>query len=464
MRPRCSRAVPQRRRRRVQYNETQEEVAMGIWSSAMDLARRTPPARNRYADFLRAVAILVVVLGHWLASAPQLTEDGLVVVRLLGIAHWTHPLTWVVQVMPVFFIVGGFANAASWAAAQRDRLGYAAWLQARLRRLVGPLVPLLLAWSAIVVVATRAGVDAALVSDVSRLALIPTWFLAVYIAVVLCVPLAAAAWDRYGLASFWLPLSAAVMVDALAFGRGMTLLRWTNYVFVWFAVHQLGFLWRSGRVAEAPAAAAWVAGGAAVLVFLVAVAGYPLAMLTVPGAEFSNTRPPTVALAALAALQFGTILLLQPAVGRWLRREGPWAATIVLNGFIMTLFLWHTTAQALVYGAAAWLGGVGLRLEPGSAQWWLARPVWIVLMLAVLGGLVALFGRFERGARRPAAAGARPAGWQVLGALGLCLGVALLAGYGMGQAAFPGLRVAPLAVALAGAALVLRRPGSAPGG
>jgi len=428
---------------------------MGIWSSALDLARRTPPGRNRYADFLRAAAILVVVFGHWLASAPQVTDDGLTVTSLLGIARWTHPLTWALQVMPVFFIVGGFANAASWAAAQRDGAGYATWLQGRLRRLVGPLVPLLIGWSVIVVAATLAGVDHDLVTNASRLALIPTWFLAVYIGVILCVPLAAGAWQRYGLASFWLPISAAVMVDALAFGRGMTPLRWANYVFVWFAVHQLGFLWRSGRVVAAPVAVAWVAGGLAVLVFLVAVAGYPLAMLTVPGAEFSNTRPPTVALAALAALQFGVIVLLQPVVGRWLQRAGPWAATIALNGLIMTIFLWHSTAQTLVYGAAAWLGGAGLRLQPGSSGWWLARPLWIALMLGALGVLVALFSRFERGSRQAATDAVRPAALQVIGALSLCLGVAFLAGLGMGRESFPWLRVLPLVMALGGAGLVL---------
>jgi hypothetical protein len=428
---------------------------MGMWSSALDLARRTPPARNRYADLLRAAAILVVVFGHWLASAPQVTDDGLTVVRILGIAPWTHPLTWALQVMPVFFIVGGYANAASWAAAQRDDLGYAAWLQGRLRRLVWPLVPLLVVWSGVVVVLALAGVDVALVSNASQLALIPTWFLAVYLCVVLCVPWAAAAWERYGLASFWLPLSAAVTVDALAFGKGLTPLRWANYVFVWFAVHQLGFLWRSGRVSQPPVSLAWLAGGAAVLVFLVAVAGYPVAMLTVPGAEFSNTRPPTVALAALAALHFGVLTLLQPAVSRWLQRPGPWAATIVVNSLIMTIFLWHSTAQILVYGTAAWLGGLGLRVEPGSAAWWLARPLWIGLMLAVLVVLVAIFGSFERRPRTVAVTVARRAWLQVAGTLALCLGVAVLAGLGMGRETFPWLRVVPLAVALVGAALVL---------
>ena len=32
------------------------------------MAAKTPPERNRYVDFLRAISIAVVVLGHWLMA------------------------------------------------------------------------------------------------------------------------------------------------------------------------------------------------------------------------------------------------------------------------------------------------------------------------------------------------------------------------------------------------------------
>jgi len=37
---------------------------MRIWSQALEMAAATPPERNRYVDFLRAVSILFVVFGH----------------------------------------------------------------------------------------------------------------------------------------------------------------------------------------------------------------------------------------------------------------------------------------------------------------------------------------------------------------------------------------------------------------
>ena len=45
---------------------------------------------------------------------------------------------------------------------------------------------------------------------------------------------------------------------------------------------------------------------------LVFVASYPVSMVTVPGQEVSNTRPPTVALLLLGVLQVGLVRLLEP--------------------------------------------------------------------------------------------------------------------------------------------------------
>jgi hypothetical protein len=298
------------------------------------------------------------------------------------------------------------------------------------------------------------GVDANLVTNASRLALVPTWFLTVYIAVVMLVPAAWRAWQAYGLASFWIPVSVAVLVDALAFGHGLLGLRWLNYAFVWLAVHQLGFLWRAGRADDRAVAAGWALGGLAFLVFLVEVADYPVSMLTVPGADISNSRPPTVALVALAAMQFGLIVALQSTVSKWLQRETPWTAAVLVNGFIMTLFLWHSTVQVLMIGTAAQLGGIGLTFQPGSFDWWLARPAWIGAMLLVLLPVTALLSRFEHGGKRRA--GPPPAtSVQVAGGMLMCLGLAFLALQGVGARSFPWIHVVPLVLALGGAAIVL---------
>ena len=124
------------------------------------LAESTPDSRNRVVDLLRAAAILVVVLGHWTVAAVYVDDAGeLRRGDLLELATWTHPLTWVVQVMPVFFLVGGYANALSWRSARTRGTTYGGWLRARLRRLTIPVLPLMLFWAVVAPVAHALGAE-----------------------------------------------------------------------------------------------------------------------------------------------------------------------------------------------------------------------------------------------------------------------------------------------------------------
>ncbi|MCH7909792.1 MAG: acyltransferase family protein, partial [Candidatus Hydrogenedentes bacterium] len=115
---------------------------MNIWSQAKDLAAQTPTDRNRYVDFLRAISILVVITGHWLIAAPHYHDGSLTLSDLLVFQPNAQWLTWLFQVMPIFFIVGGYANAVSLESARKREVGYADWLAGRLTRLVTPLLAL----------------------------------------------------------------------------------------------------------------------------------------------------------------------------------------------------------------------------------------------------------------------------------------------------------------------------------
>jgi hypothetical protein len=105
------------------------------------------------------MSMLVVIVGHWLAAAPYFdATNTLTASHILTVVPWTAWLTWIVQVMPIFFMVGGYANGISWRAARRDGKSYAAWLESRLRRLVWPILPLLVVWVAIVAIEHARGV------------------------------------------------------------------------------------------------------------------------------------------------------------------------------------------------------------------------------------------------------------------------------------------------------------------
>ena len=95
-----------------------------VWIRACNAAENTPASRNRYVDLLRAISINAVVIGHWLVLAPIVEDGQFRLDHLLGFAPWTAWLTWGFQVMPIFFIVGGFANGVSIDSARRKGQGY----------------------------------------------------------------------------------------------------------------------------------------------------------------------------------------------------------------------------------------------------------------------------------------------------------------------------------------------------
>lgn len=421
-----------------------------LWSQAAEVAFRTPESRNRYVDFLRALSIGAVIVGHWLVAAPFVSNGELSLSSMLEDQPWTQWLTWAFQVMPVFFLVGGYANGVSWKAAKRDGREYGDWLYGRLQRLIGPVVPLLVVWVVLGAVGHRLGVRPEMVKVGSQMALIPIWFLAVYVMVVVLVPATYAAWERFGLGSFWALVALAVLDDTLFFAADLRAVGWLNYGFIWLAVHQFGYAWRDGYFVGPRTTLPWAVAALATLVALVTVGPHPLSMVSVPGEAISNSLPPKLPMLALGIAQGGILLAMETPMRRWLTRAAPWTATVLVNGMIMTIFLWHLTAMILLIGLALLAGDIGLTLEPGSALWWATRPVWIAILLVLLGLFALVFGRFERAPGR----GKVTAAWRLVGGAALvCGGLSLLALDGIGGDGWLGLRVWVVLLPFVGAAL-----------
>ncbi|MEE8107692.1 MAG: acyltransferase [Gammaproteobacteria bacterium] len=431
---------------------------ISIWSQAKDMAAKTPVERNRYVDFLRAVSILAVITGHWLIVALYYQDGSLTPGTLLRIQPDTQWLTWLFQVMPIFFIVGGYANAVSLESARRREIGYAGWLAARLNRLVTPLLVLLLGWAIFALLLYFWDVSSGVIGLASRAALIPIWFLAIYIMVVVLAPATYNAWRRWGFASFWVFVAGGVLVDALFFMADLRWAGWSNYFWVWLAVHHLGYAWRDGRMGSPARLLTYSALGLLVLVLLIFMGPYPLAMVGSPDEGLSNTAPPKITLLALAIVQFGLLLAIEKPMRRMLSGLRVWAATVLINSMIMTVYLWHLTVMVIIVSLAYLAGGVGLEFEPGSSGWWLTRPLWITFLYAVLLPVALLLAPLERRVRAPDAA-VPAAARQVGGAVLICMGVALLALFGFGNAPLPYLDIAAFLMVVAGATLSGLLPG-----
>lgn len=393
------------------------------------LAAATPDSRNRVVDLLRAAAILVVVLGHWLIAAVVVRDGDLVIGHLLELAPWTHPLTWVFQVMPVFFLVGGYANALSWRSARRRGETYAGWLRARLRRLLTPVVPLLLVWLVAASVAFAAGVPGSTLRTASQVALVPTWFLAAYVVVCAVAPATLWLWEHTGWWSVVAGLVLGGLIDLVSLATDTLAVGFANYLVVWASVHQLGYAWLDGRLAGTGRRLGLAAVGLAGTVALVWAGPYPVSMIGLDDAVVNNSYPTRVTLGFLGLLQAGLVLSLEPVLARWLRAPGPWAATVLVNTRIMTIYLWHLTAMISVIGVSLLLGGFGLGVEPLTAGWWVSRPLWWAVLALVTLGLVALLGRFETPPRDDSPA---PPVWlPVLVTLLACGGLGFMAGQGI---------------------------------
>jgi len=378
-----------------------------------EMVSRTPAARDRYVDFLRAVSILAVVFGHWFIALIVWRRGVIAVYSAVGVTSGLWLATWVFQVIPVFFFVGGFSNATSYDAAMRRGIGTATFLRSRAERLLKPTAIFLGSWLVIELVLhilDRGGTG--LVRGVrlgSTLPFGPLWFLAVYLGIVMLSPLTSRLHHRYRLSIPFVLVAIAVLVDVLAFAADVPHIRWVNLAVVWSLAHQLGYFYADGSLIRAGRGAhlAMVLLGLVALVGLTSLGAYPKSMMGTDATFFhlkaiervSNMNPPTFCIVALTFWLIGLAMLARGPVTRWLQRPGAWKAVIAMNGVIMTLFLWHMTAYALAI-LILFPPGFGHALD-STARWWAERPLWEVVPGAILFALVAVLGRFERPASPP---------------------------------------------------------------
>ena len=365
------------------------------------LVDATPDSRDRVVDLLRAVSIAVVVLWHWTFSITQWRHGALRMPNPIADVPGLWTATWVLQVMPLFFLVGGYANQAGWDGVVRAGGGARAFWAKRFGRLVRPVAVYVGCWT-VVDLAWQASGGRSVV-DWGMVVFVPLWFLGVYVGVVALVPLTARLHVRHRIATLVTLAAGALLADRLRLGAdidaGATAIGLVGSALVWVFCHQLGYLWRDWTTGVTPAdvvrrrARALVAGGLAALVLLTQLGPYSSSMVAVRGADVSNMFPTTACIAALVVLQLGLVLTVRPALARRLQRRRVWRTVVAANGVAMTVFCWHMTALVLFLLAYEAVGFT-LATEP-TAGWWLTRPVWVAGPAVVLAALLAVFARFE---------------------------------------------------------------------
>ncbi|MFJ2925397.1 acyltransferase [Streptomyces massasporeus] len=367
-------------------------VRQGVRRRADRIGAATPPGRDRAVDALRAVAVLGVVLGHWLVTA--LVSDGRTLRTASPLQHmpWLAPISWMFQTLAVFFLVGGHVATRGHASARARGVPYHQWLTGRLTRLFKPVAAVLGLWTVAALALLLSGTEFGTVRTLVKLALAPLWFLLVFAGLTAATPLLTR------LNPLW-PLAVVLHVDLLRFGLGgPSWLGWVNVAAAWAVPYTLGAAWTRGELERRRAGWILLGAGAAATAALVAWADYPAAMVGVPGGGMSNLDPPSLAVVTFGLAQCGLALLLRERLRHATCRPLAWAAVALVNLSAMTVFLWHQTALMATTATGLLAGRLpGLHTPPDGLGWIGVRLLWLPVFALALTVCWSAFRSFERG-------------------------------------------------------------------
>jgi hypothetical protein len=380
---------------------------MSLKQLAARIDARTPAHRDRAVDGLRALALLAVPTGHWLLGGFRLDGAGaLHNASPLSAFGFLAPVSWILQMLGIFFLVGGYASVLSY---RRRKSSTAAWLRGRMARLGRPVLGVTAVWAAMIPVLYTLGVPGDTLRTGSTLVIQPLWFVGVYTVVTALTPYCLRIARRLGGWAAAPLLGAVAAVDFLRYGPyAEAMPSWLSVLNIlpgWLFAYQLGVSWGEGRIGKRGARFLLV-GGTVLFAALLLAFHYPASMVGVPGEARTNSHPPSLLVLALAAAQSGAAILLRDRIGRLLRRPPVWAPVVVINLSAMTILCWHQTAMLAAAVPASFAGAVpGLTTGPDTIGWILARLAWI----PVFAGLLVLVARYARRFEAPWQAGTRTA-------------------------------------------------------
>ncbi|MFD4355262.1 acyltransferase family protein [Nocardia sp. NPDC058518] len=353
---------------------------MSVVPSVAVVTANTPADRDRFLDLLRISSLVVVVAGHCLMLTVTVSGTGVHFGNVLADLPMLQPLTWVLQVLPLFF----FAGVAAGARGLGPGTSWGAWLFRRTQRLVRPLGYFVGASAVLLAVA-----DLVLAPGWHRPLAVTSvqllWFLGMYLAVLACVPLLAArvSSGRRMFAVVAVIVVTTAVIDAVRLTGGPMELGYLNLI-VWLVPAVLGIGYLRGLLSRRTAAVlACVALAADVL--LVLAGPYETSMVTVPGQRLSNLAPPSLLLAGHAVVLCCAAVAVAPWLRRLAARPRVWWLTVIGNTGAMTLYLWHMPALLTVL-VLSHLAGVD-RTAPTEPGFWLLTAVQLTATAALTGAL-----------------------------------------------------------------------------
>ena len=321
--------------------------------------------RDRVSDAVKALALSLVIVGHSLAWT--ITADGRVI-NTLDEAPWLFPVTWVVQILPLFFLLAGDRLRSL----ARDPTADGAYR--RIVRLVSPVLPLILITVVLAALISLLG-PAPIAAAAGIIPVQIVWFLGVYLIAIAISPLLVRITRAWQFAALLLAIAG---VDLLRVAVNPAL-GWANIVLVWSLFVALGMQLPRLRTLRPWLCAFGVLASVAVAIALIVLGPYSAALITttaLPG--LTNLAPPTLVLASFGLAQVFALMLAWPLLERGLARDRVWVPVALFASRAMGLYLLHLLFIALAIGVLllATSGASAL-----SGAWWLTHA--IVLSVAV---------------------------------------------------------------------------------
>lgn len=348
--------------------------------------------RDTGIDFVRALCVLGVVLLHSMMVGVTVTASGPVFENASDGTAWIAPLSWILQVMPLFFVIAGFSGFLAYNRL-RERGGTPAqFIAGRIHRLLLPAVVTIGIVGAALVMLAAAGVPAELIAVAGFRYAQPLWFLGVFLFCQAMLPVLVEAHRRAPLVTIGALTAASVSVDVIRAANGIDGLGFINLAFVWMTLQQLGFFVADGSIGalsrRTRALAAVTAVAALIFTFVYGIYSPDL---------IANINPPTAALLLVGIAHTAVLSLFRDHLNRFSRRPAVAAFTGFVTPRTMTIYLWHMPMLLAMAGATAifsLLSGVALPAL-NSVEWWLGRPFWLASALAVTTAVVLVFARIE---------------------------------------------------------------------
>lgn len=344
--------------------------------SPLEVGSQTPVDRDRVIDVIRIASLLGVVVGHTVMATSMIRDRVLIWDNVLTSSTLLQSLTWVFQIMPLFFFAGAAACVPSW----RPGSSWGGWLMKRCTRLYRPVFYYLAFW-AVALVALRAILSRHVFDPVAGVSTQLLWFLGAYVLVLATAPLlyriTSAGELAAGVAGVY---TSVALVDFVRLHTsGGSLLGYLNMA-AWVIPGMFGVAYRRDLLTRRGALCIGVIM-LGVNVLLCWMGPYQVSLVGIGDPRLANMSPPSLLMAGHAIMLSAFAIWAAPAIARWAQRPRVWWLTVIGNSGAMTLYLWHIPALLGIHLACDMLGWFRF---PGQPHLVLLSIVQVVLMAGLV--------------------------------------------------------------------------------